>query len=96
MEDEFIDQLFESQSDLSSVNSENELADAYTRLGIYEPDDNDDRAKRVLSAFLEYLPDGGKLFIARIILLCDDQRLRDLCRHLETAILLPSKIKLFL
>lgn len=95
-----MDELFASQGDLSSVNlnlgSEHDVTEAYTRLGIYELEDNNDHAERVLSAFLEYLPDGGKLFMARIILLCDDQRLRDLCRHLETAVLLPSKIKLFL
>lgn len=98
MADRFIEELFGSKSDMSSVNlgSESCVAEAYTRLETYGLEDHGDHAKRILSAFLEYLPDEGKLFVARAILLCNDQRLRDLCRRLEAAILLPSKAKLFI
>jgi hypothetical protein len=92
---DFIDELLSSQDDLSSVGSENDVPDAYAKLGMYQPQNMADNTAKILSAFLDHLPDEGKLDIAKVIHLCDEQKLRSLSLHLTTAILLPSKINLF-
>jgi hypothetical protein len=87
-----IESFFSSQSDISSVTSQHDVPDAHMRLDIYQPRDRDDPTQVVLSAFLNYLPTEGRQNIAKFVHLCNDTILYELCQHLVTAILLPSKI----
>lgn len=70
------------------------IASAEGRLRLYcpEDEDEDDQTVTILKAFAEILPREGASNIIDDILETDtDEKLRDLARHLHTAILSPSK-----
>lgn len=67
------------------------IVNAETRLRSYCGEGEDDKTIAILKAFAELLPREGASNIIDDILETDtDEKLRDLARHLHTAVLTPS------
>ncbi|PGH07676.1 hypothetical protein GX51_01685 [Blastomyces parvus] len=92
---ESVKRFFNDQRPLSSVPIEFDEHEAELILEGYQPRDNKDRTKDVLSSFLRFLPGEGRTALADFIVTTgqDHETLHALSQHLKTTLLIPMRAR---
>ncbi|EEH10600.1 conserved hypothetical protein [Histoplasma capsulatum G186AR] len=92
---ESVSSLFSDQSSLSSVPSDFNEHEAEQIVEVYQPRNNQDLTKDILSSFLRFLPAEGRTTLANFIVNTGNnhESLYSLSQHLKNAILIPMRAR---